>query len=421
VDREREAGGRAMLAGLLSASHLMPIESLPAKTLEYAAAAGFTDVLIYLVDLQAQVLYPLAAEPAPSTGEAHRAGIQIEGTVPGRAFQYGQVLSSPGTGHGQWWVPLLDGTERLGVLRITSSHDDERAREDVDRLAALLSLIIVGHRTSSDAMARLVRSAPVNIAAELQWAIMPPRTYADGRVVISASLEPAHSISGDVFEYAIDGPLVHLTIFDAMGHDTAAGLCGVLALSACRNSRRRGADLIAKAEAVESELIAQYGHTRFATGILATLDTRSGMLSWVNRGHLPPVIIRGNRWTTRLHCPPSHPMGTDLGVAGTVCHEQLEPFDRIVLYTDGITEARRAGGVEFGLDRFTDFLIRHHADGLSVPETLRRLTNAILAYHNGRLQDDATVLICEWLGPAAADSTQKAAEPTGLPEAEEQS
>jgi hypothetical protein len=407
-----------MLAGLLAASHLMPIERLPGKAAEEAAAAGFTEVLIYLVDLRGQTLCLLTEEPAAAGGAEHEARLQIEGTVPGRAYQYGRILAAPGPGDGQWWVPLLDGTERLGVLRVTSSHDDGRAREDMNLLAALLSLIIVGHRSTSDALASLVRSEPLNIAAEMQWAMMPPRTYADGRVVISASLEPAHRISGDVFEYAIDGPLVHLTIFDAMGHDTAAGLCGVLALSACRNARRRGGGLSAKAEAVETELIAQYGYTRYATGILATLDTRTGELCWVNRGHLPPVVIRGNRWMHPLKCPPSHPMGTDLGVKDTVCREQLEPGDRIVLYTDGITEARRPGGGEFGLDRFTDFLIRHHADGLSVPETLRRLTHAILDYHDGRLQDDATVLLCEWLGPAV-DNTHEAAAATGLPDAGE--
>jgi serine phosphatase RsbU (regulator of sigma subunit) len=269
----------------------------------------------------------------------------------------------------------------------------------MEALAALISLIIVSKRGTSDALAKLVRTRPMSVAAEMQWNLLPPRTYADGRVTISAALEPAYDISGDVFEYAVDGPLVHLTIFDAMGHDTAAGLSGALALGACRNARRQGAGLVEKADAVEAALLEQYDHRRYVTGVLATLDTRTGVLQWVNRGHHPPIIIRDNRWTTHLACPPAHPMGTDLGLRTLVCEEHLQPGDRIVLYTDGITEARRSGDREFGLPRFTDFLIRHHADGLPVPETLRRLMQAVLEYHDGRLQDDATVLLCEWIGP----------------------
>ncbi|MER5727325.1 PP2C family protein-serine/threonine phosphatase [Streptomyces sp. NPDC002138] len=405
-----------MLAGLLEASHLMPLDALPEGVGAHAGAAGFTGVLVYLADLGRQGLHLLTG-PGGAPPGAER-DIPIEGTVPGRAYQYGRLTpAAPAPGEAgvpDWWVPLVDGTERLGLLRVRSAHDDARAREDIDRLAALLALMISAKRVSSDTLARLTRTEPLNLGAEMAWNLMPPRTYADGRVVISASMEPAHRISGDVYEYAIDGPLIHLTLFDAMGHDTAAGLCGALALGACRNSRRQGAGLVAKGEAVEAALMEQYGHRRFVTGILAVLDTRTGELSWVNRGHPPPIIIRGNRWSSHLTCPPAHPMGTGLGLVSTVCRERLEPGDRIVLYTDGITEARRPGDGEFGLERFTDFLIRHHAEGLPVPETMRRLMRAVLDHHDGRLQDDATVLMCEWLGPAPQD-TRPAALRAGLP------
>ncbi len=278
----------------------------------------------------------------------------------------------------------------------------------METLASLLALIIDSKRRSSDAHARLTRTRPLNIAAEMQWHLMPPPTYADGRVMIAAAMEPAYKISGDAFDYAIAGHVVYLSLFDAMGHDTAAGLTANLAMGTCRNSRRQGAGLVEISERIEEMLIEQYGQSRYVTGILAALDTRTGVLTWVNRGHHPPVIIRGGRSTTLLDCPPAHPMGTDLGLPASQCYHQLEPGDRLVLYTDGITEARRAGNEEFGLDRFIDFLNRHHADGLPVPETLRRLIHAVLDHHDGGLQDDATVLFCEWLGPTPQPNPQVA-------------
>ncbi|WP_443075820.1 PP2C family protein-serine/threonine phosphatase [Streptomyces sp. TRM 70351] len=404
-----------MLSGLLADSHLMPAELLSARTSENAAKAGFPRVLIYLGDLQRQVLRLLTAEGVRA-GE-RETQLPVTGTVAGRAFEHGRILpAGPATDGGRdWWVPLLDGTERLGVLRVTAVEDDDRALESMQRLASLLALIIHSRRENSDYLHRIERVRPLHVAAEMQWQLTPPRAYADGRVVIAAAMEPAYQISGDAFDYATDGPLVHLAVFDAMGHDTAAGLSANLAVGACRATRRRGGGLVACGETVEAALIEQYGQRRYVTGILASLDTRNGTLAWVNRGHHPPVVIRGSRWATHLRCPPAHPMGTALGLDSRVCREQLQPGDRVVFYTDGITEAGGAGDTRFGLERFTDFLVRHHAAGLSVPETLRRVIHAVREYHDDQLQDDATVLFCQWLGPEP-DPSAEAADLAGLPE-----
>jgi hypothetical protein len=56
-----------------------------------------------------------------------------------------------------------------------------------------------------------------------------------------------------------------------------------------------------------------------------------------------------------------------------------------------------AAGAPCALDRLSDFIIRHSNDGIPAPETMRRLNHAISDYQSGRLQDDATIVLVEWL------------------------
>ncbi|MFX5611207.1 SpoIIE family protein phosphatase, partial [Acinetobacter baumannii] len=72
-----------------------------------------------------------------------------------------------------------------------------------------------------------------------------------------------------------------------------------------------------------------------------------------------------------------------------------EPDDRVVLYTDGITEARDRHGEFYGLQRFTDQLERSAAARLPAPETLRRVMHEVMDHQRGVLQDDASALIAQ--------------------------
>lgn len=141
----------------------------------------------------------------------------------------------------------------------------------------------------------------------MEWQLMPPRTFATDRVLISAVMEPAYQVSGDAFDYALTGETVHLSVVDAMGHDTAAGLTANLALAAARNHRRQGAGLLETAEGVGETLTEQFAGSRYATSILADLHLTTGVLTWTNYGHHPPVVIRGNRTVVHLACPPAPP------------------------------------------------------------------------------------------------------------------
>ncbi|GIH24786.1 hypothetical protein Aph01nite_30960 [Acrocarpospora phusangensis] len=394
------SGLERMLTGLLDASHLLTLERLPERVAAFGAEAGLGDVLVYLADLQQTVLRALP--PGWAAGEEGEiAELRIDTTLAGRAFQEVRALSqNGGDGEHLWWVPLLDGTERLGVLRVAAEGPD--LPEAAGHLAALVALMLVSQRTHSDAYSQVVRTRPMNVAAEMQWRLIPPLTYATPEMTVGGMIEPAYEVGGDVFDYALAGDTLHLALFDAMGHDASAGLTANLAMAACRNHRHQGMDLIVNSQAIERTLIGEFGPaTRFVTAVMAELNVRTGQLTWINRGHPPPVLIRSGRWSTTLECPPAHPLGLDLGLPVTVCQEQLEPGDRLLFYTDGIVEAGAAQGREFGLTRFVDFIIKHTSAALPVPETLRRLIRSILDYHDGHLGDDATVLLAEWHGPGA--------------------
>jgi len=377
-----------MLATLLEASHLATLESLPELVGQRAAAAGLSEILILLADLREESLVALHPEEPRS--------FPVDASMAGRAFRDIALIATARNGAHHFWIPLLDGTERIGVLGVAAPDRSASTVGRVRALASMVALMLVSKRPHSDTYHRLVRAKPMAVAAEVVWPLMPPLTFATDNLVLTAVLEPAYEIGGDAIDYAIEGHVVHLSIFDAMGHDQSAGLTVALATGTSRSHRRRGANLVDTSVAVDEVIGEQFGGRRFATGVLANLDFRTGQFKWVNRGHPPPLLIRQGRWVHQLRCRPSPPMGFQLPTAPVLCHEQLEPGDRLLFYTDGIVEARDTHGRQFGLRRFTDFVIRREADGCPAPETLRRLMRTVLEHQSGRLQDDASALLVEW-------------------------
>src|SRR5439155_3103927 len=111
------------------------------------------------------------------------------------------------------WVPLLDGTERLGVLRYVFPARENLGDPLLDECALVASLVaelVVVRTQYGDNIERTKRRLPMTLAAELQWRVLPPPTLITKRVAISAVLAPAHTVAGDSFDYAINQDSCHV-------------------------------------------------------------------------------------------------------------------------------------------------------------------------------------------------------------------
>jgi serine phosphatase RsbU (regulator of sigma subunit) len=240
----------------------------------------------------------------------------------------------------------------------------------------------------------------MTLPAEMQHALLPPLTFGTTRVILSGLLAPAYEVGGDAFDYALNGHIAHVAVFDAVGHGLHASLLANLAVSCYRNGRRAGLPLLERVAAIDAALSDGFGPERYATAVIGELDIDTGLFRWVNAGHPEPMLLRDGQVVKELACEPALPLGMGVLTGGptyTVCEEALQPGDRLLLVTDGVDEARTEDGSFFGRDRLAEFAARQLASGLPTPEVMRRLQAAILRYQTGRLQDDATTLFVEWL------------------------
>jgi serine phosphatase RsbU (regulator of sigma subunit) len=379
------------LRSLLHGSHLLAPDDLAATVAGHARGLGARETVLYLADYEQATLLPLRGRGVPERQE-----LPIEGTMAGRAFRRVQVVKSPAEHGHRLWMPLLEGVERLGVAELVLR--EAPTGDQVDDLRAFVSLVaelIVVNDAYSDVFARLRRRKTLSLAAEMQWELLPPMSFGTERVVVTGGLEPAYDVGGDSFDYAINGSMMDLLVIDSVGHGLTAAVLASVAVSTYRHARRNMLDLPDIAVEIDAAIAAQFGASQFATAVLARLDIDTGRLLWINAGHPEPLIVRGPSLVRPPHCPPSRPLGLQDG-RPICCETRLEPGDRLVLYTDGITEARSPDGEFFGEQRLADFISVAAAAGDPAPETVRRLMRHVLSHQADQLQDDASVVILEW-------------------------
>jgi len=276
---------------------------------------------------------------------------------------------------------------------VFSEIDDER-RSLANSLAGVIAALLVTRGQCTDAYTTLRRSQKLTLAAEMQWDLLPPLSLDSGRVSVAGLIQPAYEVGGDSFDFALNGDTLEFGVFDAMGHGLASSLLSHLAVTSYRHSRRIRLDLEATYGAMDEAVRGQGWGDVFVTCILGRLDIVTGRLEWVNVGHPAPFLIRGGDVLQLGACLPTLPAGVGDGRVAEIANDVMRPGDRLCCITDGVIDAHRPGGEDFGEERVRAFLAEA-TPRRDTMETVRQLTHTVLDHH-GYLSDDCTVFLIEY-------------------------
>jgi Stage II sporulation protein E (SpoIIE) len=391
------------LTPLLRSSLAQP-EAVTAAIESVGATLGVSDVVVYLIDFGQTVLEPLGDHAAhaelPHTED-------VASTMAGRAFLTQTPVKAERADGIRLWVPILEGSDRSGVLAVTLPDEDPERIGECEALGILAGYLLTVNSRVSDLFNLHRRRKAMTLAASLQWDLLPPLVFRSPPVTVAGILEPAYEVGGDCFDYSINWPVLDVTLMDSMGHGLNSAILASLALGCYRHDRRHGVSLTAMHQQLESTVTDHYGGREFVTGQLAQLNVETGLLQWTNAGHPLPLHIRGGKVVGDLECPPTLPWGLGAGSQPTIADVQLEPGDGVLFYTDGAIEGKASSGGGFGIEGLVDIVGQTASDQLVAEEVVRRIGRAVLEHHGERLDDDATLVLVQWQGNSPPISTER--------------
>jgi phosphoserine phosphatase RsbU/P len=370
---------------------------------DIAVSFGCVEANIFLKDDLRQEMVLAGVCGCTQHGKGHGLKIGKEGMV-GYVAATGQMRYAPDVSKDAYYLACESGTrsevaiplevdgEVIGVFTASHHELDAFPAEQLRLLQALSSHVAVAvhnaRRFQQERREKERMNREVEEARLIQEALLPKTPPIIPGFAIAGLSSPAGVVGGDWYDFiSLDHERWGMVLADVSGKGTAAALL----MSATRGMLRSLAEACCTPAEVLTKLnrlmVEDFPKGRFVTMVYGVLDPAARTFTFANAGHLPPLLVDG-AGARRLGGESGLPLGLSFGTFGEN-RVHLPQGSRLVLYSDGITEAFNGNEEEYGNSR----LENHFAEAGACPESILRDVRNFCAPES--MRDDATVIVIQ--------------------------
>ncbi|MDE1568522.1 SpoIIE family protein phosphatase [Aquabacter sp. P-9] len=308
----------------------------------------------------------------------------------------------------------IDPTDREEVLALLARPEASEGDDELRRVARVLhdlSRRIVEQYTRLSSMVVELREALITktklaglqqeleIARQVQLAILPKEFPPDPRVMVDGHMTPAREVGGDFYDYFfIDRSTLGFVVADVSGKGVPAALFMAISRTLLRSTAMFERSPSSSVRRLNDLLAVENDQMLFVTLFYGVIDLDTGRCTYVNAGHNPPYRISREGKVEALPTTKGMAVAVMEGFVYAEREIQLEPGDTLVLFTDGVTEAFDIDDEPYGEKRLEALL----ASGIHerpVPQVENDVLASIRAFERGAPQaDDITLLTLRYFG-----------------------
>jgi phosphoserine phosphatase RsbU/P len=298
-------------------------------------------------------------------------------------------------------APLQDAEGCLGMIALYSNvHARRFSEQDLELLVSLAAAAALRVRNISlveQAAERRVVDRELELAREIQAAMLRPHSLGRNEVDVAARQLPARLVGGDFYEFQVFADRLVFIVGDVAGKGVAAALMMVMAQTLFRAVATLGLPLDDVMARLNRELARDNDRAMFVTAFAGSLDLGSGRLEMANAGHNLPYLLRKTGAIEPVAARNSLALGVMDEAEFPLTELVLRPGEALFLHTDGVGDAVNPGGAAFGtagLEAYLRGAAQERAD--AIVDGLFRAVESFAGH--AAQEDDITVAVIRFLG-----------------------